>query len=123
MADYDDASAPSTSSSRVGKLFSRMTDSIGLSSRIITKDNLDTPLNSMKDLLMSKNVAHDTAVELCQSIGEQLTGQKVAGLDGGAHSMIVFLYVNADSAHRRLEGGRTSDGRRAHSETDAEDVQ
>jgi len=46
-------------------------------SKVLDKDDLDAPMQAMKDKLVSKNVASDIADQVCDSVQAKLIGQKV----------------------------------------------
>ena len=75
--------APSSGSlGALGSIFARLTGS-----KVLTQDDLNPVLDAMKQHLMKKNVAKDTAEKVCEGVGESLVGKKV----GGFQSMLVVL--------------------------------
>jgi signal recognition particle receptor subunit alpha len=69
----------------LGSIFARLTGS-----KVLTQDDLNPVLDAMKQHLMKKNVAKDTAEKVCEGVGESLVGKKV----GGFQSMLVVLCHN-----------------------------
>ncbi|KAM0787373.1 hypothetical protein ACM66B_003459 [Microbotryomycetes sp. NB124-2] len=72
--DADDKPA-AQSTSALSSLFSRLS----LTSKALTKADLQPALESMRQHLMSKNVAKDIAEKVCDSVGKSLEGRKVSG--------------------------------------------
>jgi len=56
----------------VSNLFKRLSGS-----KVLEPDDLDGPMESMKNKLITKNVASDIADKVCDSVKVKLVGQKV----------------------------------------------
>ncbi|KAK4049048.1 hypothetical protein OIV83_004410 [Microbotryomycetes sp. JL201] len=74
--DGDDIDGkPAQSTSALSSLFSKLS----LTSKALTKSDLQPALEQMRQHLMSKNVARDIAEKVCDSVGKSLEGRKVSG--------------------------------------------
>jgi signal recognition particle receptor subunit alpha len=45
-------------------------------SKVLTKDDLKDPLETMHQFLLAKNVANEVSLHLCESVEKSLIGQK-----------------------------------------------
>lgn len=72
--DGDGDSASSWSSSVTG-LFQQLTGN-----KVLSKKDLEVPLEKMRDLLTQKNVARDIAAELCRAVEASLVGKRLNSL-------------------------------------------
>ncbi len=73
--DDDDDDAPATTSSALSSFLSRLS----LSPKALTEADLAPALESMRQHLMSKNVAADIASRVCDGVGKSLVGVKASG--------------------------------------------
>lgn len=69
-------SKPSIKKSSFGGMFGMLRGLVG--SKSLTRDDMESVLEKMKDHLIAKNVAADIAVQLCESVAKKLEG-KVMG--------------------------------------------
>ncbi|KAK4055957.1 hypothetical protein OIO90_002950 [Microbotryomycetes sp. JL221] len=77
--DEDDATeSKSSKPSVLSSLFSKLS----LTSKALTKQDLQPALEQMRQHLMSKNVAKDIAEKVCDSVGKTLEGRQVSGYNG-----------------------------------------
>ncbi|SCV67587.1 BQ2448_5198 [Microbotryum intermedium] len=74
-SDDEDVAPPTASTSTLSSFFSRLS----LQSKALTASDLAPALVSMREHLMSKNVAKDIADKVCESVGKSLEGKKVSG--------------------------------------------
>lgn len=82
LANQDEkekAAAPASSS-----LFGRLSASLGLSSKTMTKADLDPVLSAMHEQLVSKNVAKEVADAIIKSVSASLVGVNVRGVGSNA---------------------------------------
>lgn len=73
--DQDDESAPPAATSALSSFLSRLS----LSPKALTEADLAPALESMRQHLMSKNVAADIASRVCDGVGKSLVGVKASG--------------------------------------------
>ncbi|XP_033758570.1 signal recognition particle receptor subunit alpha-like [Pecten maximus] len=81
--------AKSSAKSGGSGMFSMFKNLIG--SKTLTKDDLDNALEKMKDHLVSKNVASDIAVKLCDSVAAKLEGRTLGTFNTVAHTVKTAL--------------------------------
>ena len=68
----DDSSSNSGWGSSLKGLFDQMSGN-----KVLTKDDLEAPLEEMKRMLTSKNVANEVAAEICSGVRDRLVGKKM----------------------------------------------
>ena len=75
--DYDDdADDGSSSNSGWGSSLKGLFDQMS-GNKVLTKDDLEAPLEEMKRMLTSKNVANEVAAEICSRVRDRLVGKKM----------------------------------------------
>ncbi|KDE04523.1 hypothetical protein MVLG_05089 [Microbotryum lychnidis-dioicae p1A1 Lamole] len=78
-SDDDDEVAPTTTAtSTLSAFFGRLS----LQPKALSASDLAPALVSMREHLMSKNVAKDIADKVCESVGKSLEGKRVSGFGG-----------------------------------------
>ncbi|SCZ93768.1 BZ3500_MvSof-1268-A1-R1_Chr6-3g08872 [Microbotryum saponariae] len=78
-SDDDDEVAPTTTAtSTLSAFFGRLS----LQPKALSASDLTPALVSMREHLMSKNVAKDIADKVCESVGKSLEGKRVSGFGG-----------------------------------------
>jgi hypothetical protein len=98
-------SAPSSSLGTLGSIFARLTGS-----KVLTQEDLRPVLEAMKQHLMKKNVAKDTAEKVCEGVGESLVGKKVGGFQS-AFLFNLHRQPRTEFVCRSNECGRPSGAR------------
>lgn len=82
-------SGTNANKSRFSSFLSKLSTSAGLSSKIITSEDLQPVLAAMRTHLMDKNVAADIADKICDSVGQSIEGKKTSGFgDGGVQAEV-----------------------------------
>ena len=75
--DYDeDTNDESSSNSGWGSSLKGLFDQMS-GNKVLTKDDLEAPLEEMKRMLTSKNVANEVAAEVCSGVRDRLVGKKM----------------------------------------------
>ena len=75
--DYDDdTNGDSSSNSGWGSSLKGLFDQMS-GNKVLTKDDLEAPLEEMKRMLTSKNVANEVAAEICSDVRDRLVGKKM----------------------------------------------
>lgn len=97
--DKDEAVAPT---GMLSSLFSKLS----LTSKTLTKDDIAPSLATMKSHLLSKNVASDTADQICAGVASSLEGRRVGGI--GGTSAKAELRSAMDEALTRILTPKTS---------------
>ncbi|OWF52945.1 signal recognition particle receptor subunit alpha-like [Mizuhopecten yessoensis] len=88
-ASSSKGSTKSSAKSAGSGMFSMFKNLIG--SKTLTKEDLDTALEKMKDHLVAKNVASDIAVKLCDSVAAKLEGRVLGTFNTIAHTVKTTL--------------------------------
>jgi len=87
-ADFDDSSAQESSSSwGITSKFSGFLKNL-TGQKPLTREDLDPALKTMKDHLVSKNVALDVATEIIESVAAQLEGEKLGSFTRGVNRAV-----------------------------------
>ena len=75
--DYDtDANDDSSTNSGWGSSLKGLFDQMS-GNKVLTNDDLEAPLEEMKRMLTSKNVANEVAAEICSGVRDRLVGKKM----------------------------------------------
>ena len=74
--DDDDVDDGSSSNSGWGSSLKGLFDQMS-GNKVLTKDDLEAPLEEMKRMLTSKNVANEVAAEICSGVRDRLVGKKM----------------------------------------------
>lgn len=89
LAVGDAKTAAPAKQSALSSFFSRLTTTAGVSSKVLTREDLQPVLEAMRQHLMNKNVAQDIADKICDAVGQSLVGKTTSGFgDGGVQKEV-----------------------------------
>jgi signal recognition particle receptor subunit alpha len=79
QASKDAADSSESSASRFGAISGYFRNIVG--GKTLTNEDLEKPLKSMEEHLISKNVARDAALRLCEGVKSEMSGKKTAAFE------------------------------------------
>jgi signal recognition particle receptor subunit alpha len=79
QASKDAADSSENSGSRFGAISGYFRNIVG--GKTLTSEDLEKPLKSMEEHLISKNVARDAALRLCEGVKSEMSGKKTAAFE------------------------------------------
>ncbi|KIW10301.1 hypothetical protein PV08_11263 [Exophiala spinifera] len=100
--DTDKAETNGSGTSRFGAISGYFRNIVG--GKTLTKEDLETPLKSMEEHLINKNVARDAAIRLCQGVEAEMLGKKT----GAFESIDAALKPALENSLRKILTPRSS---------------